>query len=205
MKRTFDILVSFVGLVALFPVLVLVAVAVKLDSPGPVIFKQRRVGRGFRPFLIYKFRTMINGAPARGPSITVGHDPRITRVGKLLRMTKTDELPQLVNVLKGDMTFVGPRPEVPHYVELFRPQYEEILKMRPGITDLASLKYRDEAAILEGFEDPEQEYITRVLPEKISLAQEYIARSSLLFDLRVLFQTLLKLFESRVSRERIRP
>ena len=205
MKRTFDILVSFVGLVALFPVLVLVAVAVKLDSPGPVIFKQRRVGRGFRPFLIYKFRTMINDAPGRGPSITVGHDPRITRVGKLLRMTKTDELPQLVNVLKGDMTFVGPRPEVPHYVELFRPQYEEILKMRPGITDLASLKYRDEAAILEGFEDPEQEYITRVLPEKISLAQEYIARSSLLFDLRVLFQTLLKLFESRVSRERIRP
>ncbi|MGH7874349.1 MAG: sugar transferase [Candidatus Binatia bacterium] len=205
MKRTFDIVVSFIGLVALFPLLVLAAVAIKLGSPGPVIFKQRRVGRGFRPFLIYKFRTMINDAPSRGLSITVGQDPRITQVGKLLRVTKIDELPQLVNVLKGDMTFVGPRPEVPRYVDLFRQQYEEILKVRPGITDLASLKYSDEARLLESFDNPEQEYITHVLPEKILLAQEYIKRSSLLFDLEVLFQTLLKLFEYRVSRERTLP
>lgn len=135
----------------------------------------------------------MQGSPARGPSITFGHDPRITRVGWLLRRSKIDELPQLFNVLKGDMTFVGPRPEVPRYVELFKHDYEEILTMRPGITDLASLKYRDEAALLGHSDNPEQEYIMRVLPDKISLGKEYIKRSSIGFDLKLISKTLLKL------------
>ncbi len=132
-------MVSLTGLVVVLPLLPVVAVAIKWDSPGPIFFKQRRMGRGFRPFFIYKFRTMVEDAPALGMSITAGRDPRITRVGQFLRQTKLDELPQLINVLKGDMSLVGPRPEVPRYVELFRKDYEEILQIRPGITDLASL------------------------------------------------------------------
>jgi len=131
MKRTFDIVVSVLGLVLLSPLGAVVALLIKWDSRGPVFFRQERVGRGFRPFFIYKFRTMVEDAPRRGGLITVGEDPRITRVGWYLRKTKIDELPQLINVLKGEMRFVGPRPEVRQYVELFRKDYEEILKVRP--------------------------------------------------------------------------
>src|SRR3972149_8115601 len=137
---------------------------------------------------------MVQDAPRKGGPITFGNDPRVTRVGNVLRKTKIDELPQLINVLKGEMTFVGPRPEVPKYVLLFRQDYEEILKVRPGITDLASLKYRDEATILGRSENPEEEYIGRVLPDKIKLAKEYIRRSSFLFDLSLILKTPLKLF-----------
>ena len=196
MKRAFDIMVSLTGLVVVLPLLPVVAVAIKWDSPGPIFFKQRRMGRGFRPFFIYKFRTMVENAPALGMSITAGRDPRITRVGQFLRQTKLDELPQLINVLKGDMSLVGPRPEVPRYVELFREDYKEILQIRPGITDLASLKYRDEAAILGQAENPEEEYVKRVLPEKIRLAKDYINQSSLYFDIMLIFKTLVKLVES---------
>lgn len=201
MKRILDIAVSLIGLFFILPLLVLVAIMIKLDSPGPVFFRQERVGRGFRPFLIYKFRTMTEDSARRGPSITFGRDPRITRVGWFLRKSKIDELPQLFNVLKGDMTFVGPRPEVPRYVELFKHDYEEILTIRPGITDLASLKYRNEAALLGNVDNPEQEYLTRVLPDKISLGKEYIKRSSITFDLKLISKTLLNLvhtdFEAR--------
>jgi lipopolysaccharide/colanic/teichoic acid biosynthesis glycosyltransferase len=136
---------------------------------------------------------MVQDSFTSGRSITVGDDPRITRVGWFLRKTKTDELPQLINVLKGEMTFVGPRPEVPQYVKMFREDYEEILKVRPGITDLASIKYRDEAALLGESENPEAEYVTRVLPDKINLGKEYIRRSSFFFDLTLIFKTFLKL------------
>ena len=197
MKRAFDIMVSLTGLVVVLPLLPVVAVAIKWDSPGPIFFKQRRMGRGFRPFFIYKFRTMVENAPALGISITAGRDPRITRVGQFLRQTKLDELPQLINVLKGDMSLVGPRPEVPRYVELFREDYKEILQIRPGITDLASLQYRDEAAILGQSENPEEEYVRRVLPEKIRLAKDYMNQSSLCFDIMLIFKTLVKLFESK--------
>ena len=197
MKRAFDIIVALTGLVVVVPLLVVVAVAIKVDSSGPIFFRQRRMGRGFRPFFIYKLRTMVQDAPARGIFITAGRDPRITRVGQLLRQTKVDELPQLINVLRGDMALVGPRPEVPHYVELFRKDYEEILQIRPGITDLASLKYRDEAAILGQSENPEEEYVKRVLPEKIRLAKDYMNQSSLFFDTMLIFKTMLKLFEFR--------
>ena len=195
MKRNLDILVSLVGLICLFPFLLLAAVLIKLDSRGPIFFRQERIGMRFRPFQILKFRTMVQNSIAGGQSITVGDDPRITRVGWLLRKTKIDELPQLINVLRGEMTFVGPRPEVPQYVELFRQDYEEILKVRPGITDLASIKYRDEAALLGQSENPEEEYVTRVLPDKINLGKEYIRRSSVLFDLTLMFKTFLRLFD----------
>src|SRR6266545_8236008 len=195
MKRTFDIGVSFFVLILLSPLMLLAALAIKLDSPGPIMFRQKRIGKEFRPFLIYKFRTMVQGASDRRRSLTVGDDPRITSSGRFLRRTKIDEIPQLINVLKGDMSFVGPRPEVPQYVELFRHDYEETLTVRPGITDLASIKYRDEAAVLARYQNPEEEYLRRVLPEKIRLGREYIRQSSLLFDVTLIFKTLRKVIE----------
>ena len=199
MKRMFDIVVAAAALVVLFPLLVLSALLIKLDSPGPIFFKQERIGRNFRPFWIYKFRTMAQDAPARGGLVTIGEDARVTRVGRLLRKSKIDEIPQLTNILRGDMTLVGPRPEVRYYVELFRRDYEEILKVRPGLTDLASLKYRDEAALLGKAANPEDEYRTRVLPDKIRLAKDYLRRSSFLFDLGLILKTLFKLFDYRMS------
>lgn len=197
-KRAFDITAAASGLVLLTPVLALVACLVKLSSPGPVWFRQERIGRAFRPFWIYKFRTMVQDAPARGRAITVGQDPRITRIGRILRKLKVDELPQLLNVVKGDMSLVGPRPEVPRYVELFRADYEVILQVRPGITDLASLTYRDEAAVLAEADDPEEAYLRRVLPEKIRLAQDYVRQRSLAWDLRLIVQTLVRLLGDRL-------
>jgi lipopolysaccharide/colanic/teichoic acid biosynthesis glycosyltransferase len=199
MKRIFDIVVSLVGLICFLPLLVFVAVLIKLDSRGPIFFRQQRIGMGFRPFEILKFRTMIDNAQRRGGLITFGKDTRITRVGRILRKTKIDEFPQLINVLRGDMTLVGPRPEVPEFVELFRQDYEEILTVRPGITDLASLKYRDEAALLGCCNNPQEEYLSHVLPDKINLNKEYIRRSSFFFDLTLILKTVLKLFEYRIS------
>jgi lipopolysaccharide/colanic/teichoic acid biosynthesis glycosyltransferase len=192
-KRTFDLLASGVGLVLISPVLVLAALAIRLDSPGPVFFWQQRVGRNFRPFWIYKFRTMVVDAPERGGQITAGADPRITRVGGWLRKMKIDELPQLINVFLGDMSLVGPRPEVPKYVEMFRDDYAYVLSVRPGVTDPASVKYRDEAAILAASSDPEQEYIRRILPDKIAMARQYIARATFFGDLGVLARTLVRI------------
>ncbi len=192
-KRGFDVLASLTGLVLLSPVLAVVALAIKLTSPGPVFFRQERVGRGFRRFEILKFRTMVPDAPKLGGQLTAGEDPRITRVGRLLRKTKLDELPQLINVLKGDMSFVGPRPEVPRYVEIFRDDYRELLTVRPGITDLASLKYRDESEVLGRSSDPETTYVEQVLPEKIALGKQYLRRSSLWFDVGLIFKTLFRL------------
>jgi lipopolysaccharide/colanic/teichoic acid biosynthesis glycosyltransferase len=194
MKRAFDIVVASIGLVLLSPLFLLVSILIKLDSRGPVLFKQERMGREFRPFLIYKFRTMFEDAPHRGGPITFGGDPRITRVGRFLRKTKIDELPQLINVVKGELSFVGPRPEVRRYVELFRSDYKKILEVRPGITDLASLKYRDEEAILAKSENPEEAYMKQVLPDKIKLAKQYIDQSSFLLDLGIILKTLFKLF-----------
>jgi len=200
MKRIVDVVASAIGLLLLGPVMLLAAVLVKLSSPGPVLFRQQRVGRGLRPFWIYKFRSMVQDAPQRGGPITIGDDRRITPIGRWLRKTKIDELPQLLNVLKGEMSLVGPRPEAPRYVELFRRDYEEILRVRPGITDLASIRYRDEAAILGRSPDPEQEYVGRVLPEKIRLAREYIAGRSLWLDLRLIAATVFRLVGDRLAR-----
>lgn len=199
MKRVFDAIASALLVLIGLPLLGIVALLIKLDSAGPVFFRQERMGREGRPFFIYKFRTMVHDAPLRGGPITFGDDPRITRVGRFLRKAKIDELPQLVNVLKGEMSLVGPRPEVRKYVELFQKDYAEILQVRPGMTDLASLKYRDEAAMLGQSQNPDDEYINRILPEKIRLAKEYLDRSSLAFDLSLLAKTMLSLIGRRLA------
>jgi lipopolysaccharide/colanic/teichoic acid biosynthesis glycosyltransferase len=198
MKRSFDILASFVGLALLVPLLPLMAVLVKMDSRGPLFFRQERIGKGFRPFYIYKFRTMTYDPSGSGRPLTVGRDPRITRVGRFLRRTKIDELPQLINVLKGDMSLVGPRPELRKFVEHFQRDYEEILTVRPGITDLASLKYDEEGEILAKSNDPEEEYLKRVLPDKIRLARDYVDRSSFLLDIDLIIRTIPKLVGRKV-------
>jgi lipopolysaccharide/colanic/teichoic acid biosynthesis glycosyltransferase len=198
MKRTFDICLALAALALVAPLLGLVALLIKCDSKGAVFFKQERMGKGFRPFLIYKFRTMKESSNSNSRLVTVDRDPRITRVGWFLRMSKIDEIPQLINVLKGEMSFVGPRPEVRQYVEFFQRDYQAILTVLPGITDLASLKYRDEAAILGNAADPEEEYLRRVLPDKIKLAKEYLQRSSFLFDLSLILKTMFKLFDYRI-------
>jgi lipopolysaccharide/colanic/teichoic acid biosynthesis glycosyltransferase len=197
MKRLFDVIASAIGLLLLSPVLLLTALLVKLTSPGTVLFLQQRVGRGGKLFSILKFRTMVQEAPKLGGPITFGADARITPLGKFLRKTKIDELPQLLNVLKGDMSVVGPRPEVPRYVEMFSKDYVEILRVRPGMTDLASIEYVDEAATLGQSPDPEKEYVERVLPEKIRLAHDYVRRQSLLLDLGIIADTLLRLVYRR--------
>jgi lipopolysaccharide/colanic/teichoic acid biosynthesis glycosyltransferase/glycosyltransferase involved in cell wall biosynthesis len=196
---------SAVGLIMLAPLFALVAVLIRADSPGGVFFRQERIGKGFRPFAIYKFRTMVKDAPLRGGLLTAGGDSRITRVGKILRHAKIDELPQLLNVLRGEMSLVGPRPEVRRYVELFRENYKTILSIRPGITDLASLKYRDESAILAGSPNPEETYIQRILPDKLALGEEYVRRSSVVFDLVVIYKTVAKLVLGRNSDEGSNP
>lgn len=189
MKRTFDIVTSVLGLLVISPVLVAAALLIKLTSRGPVLFRQERIGRHCRPFFIYKFRTMVPDAPRLGGQITAGEDPRITRVGRVLRKTKLDELPQLFNVLRGDMSLVGPRPEVRRYVEMFPQEYQDILKARPGITDVASLKYRHESEILGKAVNPEEEYVKNILPEKIRLSKEYLENASLLYDLGLIAKT----------------
>ena len=193
LKRVFDVCVSLAALIVLSPVLLLAATAVRLTSPGPALFRHERIGRNFRPFRMYKFRTMTNDAPHRGGPLTRGiNDPRITPVGRFLRRTKIDELPQLFNVLSGAMSLVGPRPEVPKYVELFRQDYAELLVVRPGITDPASLKYRNEGVELESAADPEAEYVRRILPDKLALSKQYVRGSSLWSDLKILLRTLTK-------------
>ena len=184
--------------------MIAIAILVRCTSTGPALFLQTRIGRDFKPFQIYKFRSMVQNAPAQGPQITVGADKRITRIGNLLRKTKLDELPQLLNVFKGDMSFVGPRPEVAKYVEMFRDDYAIILQVGPGITDLATLEFRHESEILANAKDAEDEYCRRILPTKVALSKQYIAKQSLGFDIVILFRTVKAIFttaESCVSRD----
>ena len=198
MKRTFDCVVALVGLVVLSPVLVIAAALIKIESPGTVFFRQRRVGLNFRPFTIYKFRTMRPRAEEEGGPLTIGDDARITAVGRWLRLTKIDELPQLLNVLRGDMSIVGPRPEVQKYVDLYKADFTDILRVRPGLTDLASLKYRHEALLLAGPSGGEAFYVSVVLADKIRLAREYIARSSFAFDIWLILRTVAALLDPAV-------
>jgi FlaA1/EpsC-like NDP-sugar epimerase/lipopolysaccharide/colanic/teichoic acid biosynthesis glycosyltransferase len=190
MKRVLDILLAGTGLVLLVPVYAAVAIALRREGGGPILFRQVRVGRDFRPFEILKFRTMVQGAERMGPGITPGRDPRVTRLGAFLRWTKLDELPQLWNVVRGDMSLVGPRPELPRYARLFEDDYREILRVRPGITDLASLVYRDEAGRLDAEQDPERAYVESILPDKIRLARTYVSRASVVYDLRIIGETI---------------
>ena len=194
MKRAIDIGAAAIGLLLTSPLFLFISVLIKLESQGPVIFRQVRVGRGLRPFMMYKFRTMAEKSPSQGLPLTVGQDLRVTRVGRTLRKFKLDELPQLVNVLMGDMSLVGPRPEVPRYVEALRSEFSEVLVIRPGLTDLASVKYIDEAAFLACFPNPEEAYRNTVLPEKLRLAKLYVRHMSLRLDLAIIVQTLLRIF-----------
>jgi lipopolysaccharide/colanic/teichoic acid biosynthesis glycosyltransferase len=189
MKRVLDLLLALAGLAVLWPLLLLAALWVKLDSPGPMLFNQERVGRHGRSFRIHKFRTMRDD-PAPGRQITVGADPRITRSGRWLRAAKLDELPQLFNVLKGEMSFVGPRPEVPRYVAFYTAEERRVLELRPGITDLASIKYRNESEILARAADPERAYVDEVMRDKLRINLEYAARAGLWADLGVILKTL---------------
>ena len=189
-KRIFDLLFSAVALLVLAPCFVLIALAIRWDSAGPVLFRQERVGRGGRLFRIHKFRTMVVDAPLQGPAITIGQDPRITRVGAWLRRTKLDELPQLIDVLCGHMSLVGPRPEVPQYVALYPADLRaRVLSVRPGITDPVSLKLADEASVLAASSDPERTYREELLPAKLREAVAYAEQASLWSDLRIIAAT----------------
>lgn len=190
MRRCFDAACALAGLVILSPLFLLVAAAVKLEDGGPVFYSQRRVGRNFLPFSLYKFRSMVPDAERRGRLLTEPADSRITRTGRLLRRYKLDELPQLINVLKGDMQLVGARPEVERYVRLFPSEYRRILHDRPGITDPASIAFRHEDECFSGG-DIEAQYIASILPAKLTLSLEYAQRRSFWSDLRLIVQTLL--------------
>lgn len=189
-KRLFDLCAAGGGLLLLSPLLVLIALWIKLDSPGPVLFRQTRVGRRGELFQILKFRTMAaRGAPGR--LLTVGRDSRITRAGHLLRKYKLDELPQLLNVLSGSMSLVGPRPEVPRYVACYPPAVRDlVLSVKPGITDWASILFKDENAILGQAQDPEEAYVHTILPQKLDYCLRYVRERSFWVDLRILLRTL---------------
>ncbi len=192
MKRVFDFLGALLGLMVVVPLLLLLGLWVKVDSPGPMLFRQKRVGKGGRLFSIYKFRTMISDAEQVGPKITAEADGRITKSGRFMRRYKLDELPQLFNVLKGDMSFVGPRPEVPEFVAYYPDTVrQQVLSMRPGITDDASLAYRNEGALLATAEDPVRFYIEDILPQKLERYVDYVHHHSLWGDIKIIFRTLL--------------
>jgi lipopolysaccharide/colanic/teichoic acid biosynthesis glycosyltransferase len=188
-KRCFDITVSGLGLLLLSPLFLIVALLVRLDSPGPVLFRQRRLGKGARIFTIYKFRTMVAGDERRGAAITVNRDARITRIGRILRRYDLDELPSLINVLKGDMSVVGPRPEVPNFLSCYSEAQRDVFAVRPGLTDPATLSFRKESALLVG-KDAEQRYQREILPRKLALNLEYVHRHSLYRDLQIVARTL---------------
>jgi len=188
LKRAFDIYLSLYFLLWLWPVMLLIASAIKLTSRGPVFYCARRVGKGGQSFRLYKFRTMVTNADQLGPGITGASDPRITPIGRLLRKTKLDELPQLINVLVGDMSLVGPRPEDPRYVVHYTHEQQQLLSVRPGITSPASVQYRDESSLVPA-EHPEQYYIEHVMPQKLAIDLEYVVDMSLWRDICVLGNT----------------
>ncbi|EOU1502349.1 sugar transferase [Clostridium perfringens] len=193
-KRTFDLFFSLIGIIITIPILILVSIMIKLTSKGPIIFKQERVGKNKKIFYIYKFRTMTDcDDRASDRQVTVINDQRITRIGRILRKYKIDELPQLYNVLKGDMSFVGPRPEVKKYVKFYEEEYDEILKIKPGITDLASIEYIDENTIISKYSDPEKVYIEEVLPKKLMLNKRYIEEMSIKNDILLILKTIKKI------------
>ena len=191
-KRIFDFICSTLGLIVLSPVLLAIAIKIKTGSDGPVFFKQIRVGEKNNEFEILKFRTMVVDAEKLGRQITVGNDNRITKIGAFLRKYKLDELPQLINVFKGDMSLVGPRPEVPRYVKLYNEEQKKVLQVKPGITDLASIRYRDENELLGEAENPDDFYINTIMPDKLALNLEYINNNNLFVDIYIILRTIVK-------------
>jgi len=194
-KRIIDFILALAGLILLFPIFIIIAILIKLEDRGSIFFRQSRVGQKGKLFKIYKFRTMVENAENLGAQVTKGDDPRITKIGKKLRKYKLDELPQLINVLKGDMSLVGPRPEVPKYVKVYEKEYEEILKVKPGITDYAALEFIDEEEILKGVKNPEKTYLEEVLPKKIKYYKTYLQDISFVTDLKLIVRTILRIFK----------
>ena len=192
LKRIFDITLSLFGLIILLPFMLIIAILIKIDSKGPVFFKQIRVTKNGKEFKIFKYRTMRVGSD-KYSQITVGKDGRITKIGSFLRKYKLDEIPQLINVLIGDMSLVGPRPEVPKYVALYTEEQEEILKVRAGITDYASIEFSNENDLLASEEDPEKAYIEKVMPKKIELNKKYLSEISVLTDIKIILVTIKKI------------
>lgn len=191
-RRWLDITAAATGLVVLSPLCLFIAVLIKRDSPGPVFYRAQRVGKDGHEFRLYKFRSMVAGADRQGPGITAAGDSRVTQVGRFLRRTKLDELPQLINVLTGDMSLVGPRPEDPRYVALYTDEQRQVLAVRPGITSAASLTYRDESALLSG-KDWERRYIHEIMPHKVAIELDYLGRRTLTSDLNLIMRTVLAL------------
>lgn len=191
MKRLFDLVLSILGILFLLPFFIIVSVLIKLDSPGNIIFKQIRVTKNGRKFKIFKFRTMRTDTEKHG-QITIGNDNRITSIGKFLRKTKLDELPQLFNIVMGDMSFVGPRPEVPRYVAMYTKNQKEILTVRAGITDYASIYFSNESEILGKQKEPENFYIEKIMPYKIELNKKYIKEAGIITDIKIIFLTIFK-------------
>ena len=197
MKRAFDIIASGLGLIVLSPLFIVLAIWIKLDSKGPVFYRQVRVGYKNKDFRIFKFRSMRVGAD-KGSLVTIGgHDPRVTRSGYFIRKFKFDELPQLINVFLGDMSLVGPRPEVRHYVDYWTPEQMHVLDVRPGITDPASIKFRNENELMEQAEDPDKYYIEVIMQEKIKLYLEYVEKHSFLYDIGLIFKTFFVIVHER--------
>ena len=193
LKRIFDIIVSLVALIILSPLILILALIVRFTSPGPIFYMASRVGLNGQPFKLFKFRSMVINADKVGPGITTSGDRRITPIGKILRRTKMDELPQLLNVLRGDMSMVGPRPEDARYIAMYTPDQRKVLDVRPGITSLASVKYRNEEAMLIG-KDWETTYVNEIMPAKLAIDLEYVQHASVMRDIEIMFRTFLALF-----------
>ncbi len=194
MKRIFDVVFSFIGIIILLPIFILISIIILIESKGGIFYRQMRVGKNNKDFKIFKFRTMYPDSDKKG-LLTVGsRDNRITKPGYFLRKYKLDELPQLFNVLIGDMSFVGPRPEVRKYVEMYNDEQKKVLSVRPGITDYASIEYRNENDILAKSQNPEQTYINEIMPAKLELNLKYIREKSMITDLKIIFKTILKIF-----------
>jgi len=194
-KRLFDISLSLIGLIVIFPLLLILSFLIKLGSKGPVFYKGERIGRFGKPFKIFKFRSMVENADKIGGPSTASDDPRLTKIGKFMKEYQLDELPQLINVLKGEMSFVGPRPEVKVYVDMMNDEDRKtILSVTPGMTDLASLWNFHEGEILKGSTNPEKTYMEKIRPKKIELQKEYVKNQSFLLDLKIIIKTVLKLF-----------
>lgn len=194
LKKVFDFFVSFASLLVLSPILIIISVLIKLDSRGPVFYRGVRAGIKGQPFKIYKFRTMVIDAEKKGGPSTADDDARITRIGKILRKVKLDELPQLLNILEGDMSFVGPRPEVYFYVNMYNEEEKNILSVKPGITDRASIWNSDEGSILKGSTDPEKTYMEKIRPTKLKLQLEYVKSNSFWSDMGIIFKTMNEIF-----------
>jgi lipopolysaccharide/colanic/teichoic acid biosynthesis glycosyltransferase len=201
MKRIIDLIISFFGLIVLSPLLLILVIAIKLESPGPVFYRGVRVGRNGKPFRIFKFRSMVENADKLGADSTSANDMRVTRVGHFIRKFKLDEFSQIINVLLGDMSLVGPRPEVQKFVDMYTEEEKQILTVRPGITDWASIKFHNEGEIIEasGIRDADEAYALLIRPEKLRLQLEYVKNNNIWIDLKIIFITLIRIFSTRVT------